>query len=374
MRKHKRFIFVLMGFILLFSTSCADADQSVSLADSEASETGQTTTTINSTENTETENSRFKDQIGTIEVDLEIPELTESSFTTKKSKFHSFTLEEILTNLQLENTSWEQETIEADGSILTRAWNNRGDKITISSGTSSFYTLNSQDMNVTFGIRTETLEEQKDSNLSFLQRQDAEAHIREWAGKFVPNMAINKIEIEAYTVEVMEAAKNEMINAYGTADDMKNEFKDSYTQDDEYYYFEVYFSLDQIPVYSERLALLNDSGNYIPQITGIISKNGLESFTVAHVLDIVEEETIEEPIDFYQAYEKLKEKYTQIFFTDQASITKVECNWIVMENFSTHEIIMEPVWIFTMQRKREGIERTFEEETAIQIKDGAILA
>lgn len=374
MRKHKRFIFVLMGFILLFSTSCADADQSVSLADSEASETGQTTTTINSTENTETENSRFKDQIGTIEVDLEIPELTESSFTTKKSKFHSFTLEEILTNLQLENTSWEQETIEADGSILTRAWNNRGDKITISSGTSSFYTLNSQDMNVTFGIRTETLEEQKDSNLSFLQRQDAEAQIREWAGKFIPNMAINKIEIEAYTVEVMEAAKNEMINAYGTADDMKNEFKDSYTQDDEYYYFEVYFSLDQIPVYSERLALLNDSGNYIPQITGIISKNGLESFTVAHVLDIVEEETIEEPIDFYQAYEKLKEKYTQIFFTDQASITKVECNWIVMENFSTHEIIMEPVWIFTMQRKREGIERTFEEETAIQIKDGAILA
>ncbi len=380
----KMIVVILFINIICVLSSCADADAPVKMSENELDNTVSADESIQDKEASSSDTGeivkdggKLQDIIGNgIEVEIELPKVDLFSLSSVKADFKEFSLEEILRGLSLgKSMEWSQNTESAEGDLIVRAENENGDQITINENSFGFNTNRSNELGAAYGIKTDVFEQQKNNELPFLSREKLKEQVSDIAMGFFPDLSVEQISIEAYTVDVMEAAKEEMVRLFGEegTGDSKSSFKETYSEEDEYYYFEVFFSLEEIAVCSDNFVFLDDTNNVGASITGMIDKHGLESFYLNGAFENLSKEPIKKPLTFEEAYQELKDKYEFVYLMGKASIIKAECSWIMLADDSSNTLKLEPVWIFVMEQEREGIHRKIKEETIIQIKNGDIL-
>ncbi|QNM06702.1 hypothetical protein [Qiania dongpingensis] len=380
----KMIVVILFINIICVLSSCADADAPVKMSENELDNTVSVGESIQDKEASSSDtgeivkdDGKLQDIIGNgIEVEIELPKVDLFSRSSVKADFKEFSLEEILRGLSLgKPMEWSQNTESAEGDLIVRAENENGDQITINKNSFGFNTNRANELGAAYGIKTDVFEQQKNNELPFLSREKLKEQVSDIAMEFFPDLSVEQISIEAYTADVMEAAKEEMVRLFGEegTGDSKSPFKETYSEEDEYYYFEVFFSLEEISVCSDNFVFLDDTNNIGASITGMIDKYGLESFYLNGAFENLSKEPIRKPLAFEEAYQELKDKYEFVYLTGKASIIKAECSWIMLADDSSNILKLEPVWIFVMEQEREGIHRKIKEETIIQIKNGEIL-
>ncbi len=122
-------------------------------------------------------------------------------------------------------------------------------------------------------------------------------------------------------------------------------FSETFTKDDEFYYFQFRQTLGGIPFCSAAWSRTTTSAGGTPHITGIYNKEGLVEFYAANLCEAVEPLSTQEIITPEEALRVYVEEYSKAIHFVNTDITDVELNYLIIED--DKGIYARPAWVIT---------------------------
>ncbi|MEG2290664.1 MAG: hypothetical protein RR891_08125 [Clostridium sp.] len=350
----KRFFFVSVILITLLLTGCSLSDNT--------NENMKNNTVIES-ENSSTNVSKELDKNLTIDAEAKVPDAENYNVLNVKYKeYNSEQVCDLLLKDDIIDTRNEYGT-GSDKSIIIETKNN---KVLSISKESLYFSLKDNGYSrLRFELDQFLFDDMKHKfpkdELISLNKKESIDKVRQIAKAL--NLHIDDEPI-VYSMDIdsLKAAENNFMTDEEAAEweAMKpGTGKRNWTEDEEGYLIVFKSSSNNIPIYSRDLVLSSDNSHLNrSELNAVVTKNGIASFEVSSMYDLVSIDTENlSCIDYSQALEVVKNKYKNIIITDPIKITNINLEYIPrLKDKKLGEFKLTPAWVFTTEEENEVID------------------
>lgn len=195
--------------------------------------------------------------------------------------------------------------------------------------------------------------------LAFMTREDAFAKLEDCLKSIGFDI---ETQYHAYALDkdTLAAEEIHLGKTEGLAED---EYKDSWTEKDECYYFSVWQTYQELPIFYPYCGIITVYGDdAYTAVQAILSRDGIEELTVDQVFDIHSVKPVESMMEFEDIAQAVSDKYNQILGTDTYQLTQAELCYVV-ENMQ-----MKPAWVLIgTQNDEKRIQTVMDAQTGREI-------
>lgn len=157
---------------------------------------------------------------------------------------------------------------------------------------------------------------------------------------------------QCYSLDYQTLEKEEsIIDMDGNQDTEK--FKDSWSEDDNCYYFCISQTIDNIPVTYECAGVFGEYNDANAPVQAVVSKEGIKMLTMDKMFQISETSRKVTLLGFEQIANCVKDKFADLLTNSTYQVEQAELVYMsVRQQQGGYE--MKPVWVFDIIEKAEG--------------------
>lgn len=182
-----------------------------------------------------------------------------------------------------------------------------------------------------------------DTQLEFSTTEDAFTDIQEKLKRMGIAIGADPYYV-CYSLDY-ETMKNEEVVLDMFGNDDPAAYKDSWSSEDECYYFSIWQTCNEVVVHSPYSQMINKLGNWNAPIQVMYSKNGIEYIAVGRLYQSVHQNDKVELKSFDEIAQAIIDKYTMIISDANYRVESAKMVYYPIES-SDQEYTLTPIWIF----------------------------